>query len=125
MKSLIFVVLFLAFPLFVSAQSMGVGTGTGTGWNPNVLDSTGLPGGSIYDIINKFLFWLLAIFGSLAVIGFVISGIMYLVSVGNDDMIKKAKSYMTYCIVGVVVALSGLVIIYAISSALSGAGTAF
>jgi len=105
----------LVFPFFANAQ----------GWNPGMLGGFGLPSGSIYFIIQGILYWLLGIFGFLAVIGFVVSGIMYIVSVGDDDTIKKAKSYMLYCIIGVIVALSGLVIIYAINSALRGYSSSF
>jgi hypothetical protein len=102
--------LILAVPFIANAQ----------GWNPGALGGFGLPSGSIYYIIYNILYWILGIFGLLAVIGFVISGIMYIVSVGDDDTMKKAKSYMLYCIIGVVVALSGLVIVYAIDKALRG-----
>lgn len=105
-------ILILAIPLFTSAQN--------TGWNPSTLSSSGLPSGQIGDIIRAVLFWLLGSIGVLAVIGFVISGIMYIVSTGDDDTIKKAKSYMFNCIIGVVVALSGLVIVYAVDRALRG-----
>jgi hypothetical protein len=128
MKKIILISLLLLFPLITNADTsinIGIGIGTGSGgsggWGPGALSATGLPAGSIYEIIYNFLYWLLAIFGALAIIGFVIAGVMYILSAGDDDMMKKAKNYMIYCIIGVVVALSGLVIIYAISSALSGA----
>jgi len=96
------------------------GSGEGSGWNPDNLSGFGLPSGSIYDIVYNVLFWILGIFGVLAVIGFVIAGIMYIVSSGNEDTMKKAKSAMIYSIIGVVVALSGLVIVYAVDRALRG-----
>jgi len=55
----------------------------------------------------------LGIFAFFGVVGFTISGIMYLVSTGNEEMITKAKKYMLYSIIGVVVGLSGWVIIQA------------
>lgn len=88
-------------------------------WNPSTLESYNLPNKSIYDIIKNLLTWILSIFGLLAVIGFVIAGIMYLISAGDDDAMKKAKKAMTYSIIGVIVALSGLVIIFAVDSALN------
>lgn len=83
--------------------------------NPNAV-SAGLPGGSIYNIIASTLSWLLGILGFIAVIGFVISGILYLTAAGNDTQIEKAKSAMTYSIIGVIVALMGYVIIRAVAA---------
>jgi hypothetical protein len=101
-------ILFLTAPLISKAQ----------GWDPGALTATGLPGGSITAIIFGLLQWTLRIFGFIAVIGFVISGAMYILSAGNEDTMQTAKKAMTYSIIGVVVALSGLVIIYAINSIL-------
>lgn len=108
-KTKIFLALvFLLIPFFSLAQ----------GWNPSELTSYGLSDNSVYDIIRNLLTWILTIFGLLAVIGFVISGIMYIISSGNDKTMEKAKNAMTYCIIGVVVALSGLIIIFAVDRAL-------
>ncbi len=90
-------------------------------WNPgSVAPASGLPSSSIYDIVHNIMYWALEIFGILAVIGFVISGIMYIISSGNEDTMRNAKDAMVYSIIGVVVALSGLIVIYAIESALRG-----
>lgn len=78
--------------------------------------SSGLPNSSIYNIISATLSWLLAILGFIAVIGFVISGILYLTAAGNETQIEKAKSAMTYSIIGVIVALMGYVIIQAVNA---------
>ena len=86
---------------------------------------TGLSESDVGTIISNFLSWALGIFGVLALIAFVVSGIQYLVSAGNEDMIKTAKRNMTYSIIGVVVALSGFVIIQAIDAALNASSTAF
>lgn len=85
----------------------------------------GLPSGSISGIIANIAFWLLGIFGFLGVIGFVVSGIMYLISAGDDDMIDRAKTGMLYSIVGVIVGLIGLVVMQAVSALLSGVSTTF
>ena len=78
--------------------------------------SANLPTGSIYLIIQNTLSWLLGILGFIAVIGFVISGIQYLIAAGDESMIEKAKTNMTYSIVGVIVALMGYVIIQAVGA---------
>lgn len=100
------------------------GGGGGSGWNVGDLMGFGLPSGSISGIIRNILSWVLMIFGFLGLIGFVIAGIMYVLSSGNDNMIEKAKTAMTYSAIGIVVGLVGLVIIQAINMALN-VGTNF
>ena len=71
-------------------------------------------------ILQTIVNWLLMLVGILGVLGFAIAGVMYLVSAGNEDMIKKAKSAMVWSIVGIAVALLGLVVILTIDALLSG-----
>lgn len=93
----------------------GGGGGGGDGFNLDNISRMGLPGegGSIFGIIENIAYWLLGIFAFFGVIGFAVSGVMYLISAGDDEMITKAKKYMMYSIVGVIVGLMGLVIIQA------------
>ncbi|MEI8343776.1 MAG: pilin [Candidatus Moraniibacteriota bacterium] len=105
---------------------IGSGSGYGSsggGWSLN--NSYGLPEGSISGIISNLLSWLLKMFSFFGVIGFVISGILYLVSGGNDEMITKAKNGMTWSIIGIIVGLSGLVIMQAVFALLGGASSNF
>lgn len=81
---------------------------------------TGLSSSSVESILMNFMWWILALIGMIAIIAFVISGIQYLISAGDDDMITTAKRNMTWSIVGVLVALSGWVIIQAINQFLGG-----
>lgn len=80
---------------------------------------TGLSDKTIAEILTQLLNWLLEIVGIIAIIGFVISGIMYLVSAGNEEMITKAKKYMLYCLIGIIVALASFVVIKTIDSILN------
>ena len=100
-----------------------------TNTNPNLTcDSTGicfpsntsLPSANVITILSNILNWILGIFGILAVIAFVISGTQYILSVGDEKAVDNAKRSMTWSIVGVVVALSGLLIIFAIDKMLRG-----
>jgi hypothetical protein len=86
---------------------------------------TGLSDANVTTILTNLLSWLLGIFGILSIMAFVISGIQYLSSAGSDDMIKTAKKNMTWSIVGVLVGLSGYVIINAIANALSGSSITY
>jgi hypothetical protein len=101
----------LVAPLVASAQS----------FLPNI----DMPHATIYDIIANLVKWALGIFGFIAIIGFIIGGIQYLISAGDEEMQKKAKKTFTYSIIGVIVGLSGLVIIYAVQSLLSANTTQF
>ncbi|MFA6973660.1 MAG: pilin [Parcubacteria group bacterium] len=98
----------------------GGGAATGNGWSLGSISGFGLPSGSILGIISGILTWLLGALGIFGVIGFVISGIMYLVSTGDEGMIEKAKEAMKYSIMGVIVGLIGVVIIQAIDWMLRG-----
>lgn len=135
----IFVMSILIAPLFVSAQDiggnirvggsgwginigLGNGAGGGAGWSLGNLGGFGLPEGSVMGIIKNLLMWLLGIFGLLGIIGFVISGILYLTAAGDEGQIDKAKTAMKYSIIGVVVGLIGIVVIQAIDLALRGFG---
>jgi hypothetical protein len=87
----------------------------------NVLPNCGLLGLScrpIEDIILNLVKWLLGIFGFIAVIAFIISGIQYLISAGNENMQERAKKNLIYSITGVIVGLSGLIIVYAVQKIL-------
>jgi hypothetical protein len=79
----------------------------------------GLPNNSIAAIVQNFARWILITLGIIGIIGFVISGIMYLLSAGNDNMIEKAKKAMVASIIGVIVGLAGLVVIRAVEAALN------
>jgi hypothetical protein len=133
------VILVLIFPTLAGAQGFSFSSGSsgfsigasgngfsfGSGGGIGALAGLGLPGGSIYGIIRNLVFWLLGLFAFFGIIGFAVSGIMYLVSAGNDEMITKAKKYMLYSIVGVIVGLMGMVIIQAAFWMLGGASTTF
>ena len=84
---------------------------------------TGLPDNSIMNIIKGIMNWLLALVGILGVIGFAIAGILYLTAAGDEERIKTAKSAMTYSIIGVIIALLGLVIVRAAASMIGGSNT--
>jgi len=73
--------------------------------------TTGLPDNTVAPVIENVMNWLLIAIGSIAIIAFVISGMQYLLSAGDQNMIETAKRNMKWSIVGVVVALMGMVIL--------------
>jgi len=88
-------------------------------------ESSGTPKGTIWNIIKNTMNWGLGILGFIAIIGFVISGILYLTAAGNQTRIDQAKSAALYSILGVIVALLGYVIVQAVNSWLGGSNTQF
>lgn len=90
----------------------------------NNAQSGGTPDSSIYEIIRTTMNYLLAILGFIAIIAFVIAGILYLTAFGDEKRIGTAKNAMFYSIVGIIVALIGYVIVNAVDSWLrAGANT--
>ena len=65
-------------------------------------------------LLNVFNF-LLQTIGIIAIISLVVSGIIYLTSFGDNDRIEMAKKSMSYSVIGIVVVLSGMIIIRTIS----------
>lgn len=107
----------------IGVGSNGTLSGGSGGWA--LSNPYGLPSGSILGIISNLLYWLLAIFAILGVIGFVISGIFYLLAGADEGNAKKGKSGMTASIIGIIVGLSGFVIMQAVAALLSGSGNKF
>jgi hypothetical protein len=88
-------------------------------WSIESVQDFGLPEGSIAGIIVGILQWILTGFGIIGVIGFLIAGILYIVSAGDKDTMERAKRAMLYSFYGVIVGISGLVIIQAVDFALN------
>lgn len=68
------------------------------------------------EIGLKVLNFLLSVAGILAVIGFVVSGLLYFAAIGDEKKMQLAKKAFTFSIYGTVVVLSSLVIITLITS---------
>jgi preprotein translocase subunit SecG len=84
--------------------------------------TSGLSDAHVDVLLKKLMNWLLGIFGVIAIIAFVISGLQYLLATGDERMAETAKRNAQYSVVGIIVALSGWVIIRAIDQALSVGG---
>ncbi len=98
---------------------VAVGSGGNSSYGGLNMDSHGLPSGSIFGILQNLLNWLLALFGIFGIIGFVLSGIFYLISAGDEGMAEKGKEGMKWSIMGVIVGLSGYVIMQAVQAMLN------
>jgi len=87
---------------------------------PSSQQTGGLSEKGILDILESFLSWMFALFFILSIGAFIISGVQYLVSGGDTGIIDTAKRNMKWSLVGVIVGMSGFIILQAISLALSG-----
>lgn len=72
----------------------------------------------ISEVLINILQFLLRLFGVIAIIGLVISGILYLISGGNENQLSLAKKSFLYSVVGIIVALGSLILISQISNLL-------
>jgi hypothetical protein len=86
---------------------------------------TGLSGRGIKDILTSVLNWMLGIIGTIAIISFAISGFQYFLAAGDEKNMETAKRNLLYSIIGIVVALSGVIIVKAVDTALRGTSTTF
>ena len=107
------------------APASGTGTGTGTSGvscsgstvgGVCFPTGTGLAGeatGSltIAGLFVNILQWLLAIFGVLAIIMFVVMGYKYLFAGVDEEQAEQAKAGVTYAVIGIIIALSGYIIV--------------
>lgn len=107
-----------------SKTATGAADTSSTGVKPlgkiDIPENLGLPNNTIKGVLTNVLTWLLGIIGVLALMGFIISGIQYLLAYANEDLVEAAKRNMTFSVVGITIALAGFIIIQAINLALQG-----
>lgn len=66
---------------------------------------------SISKVGMNVLFFLLSVAGIIAIISLVLAGTMYLIFAGDEKKIRTAKTAVTYSIMGIVLAMGGLIVI--------------
>jgi cytochrome bd-type quinol oxidase subunit 2 len=113
---------FIAGGMIVAFFVMFANKSAQAGWNANELGGFGLPGGSIGGIMGMILTWLLFALGIFGILGFLLSGSMYLLAAGDDDVIKRAKKAMTFSIVGITIGLIGYIALNVIYGILDASG---
>lgn len=82
----------------------------------DVINSNAVPvvvnsGPSVNQLISNIISILIYVVGIASVIVIIIGGIMYVVSAGNPDSVKKAKDAILYAVIGLVVAFSAFAIV--------------
>jgi hypothetical protein len=65
----------------------------------------------IATVLFNALQFLLSVFGFIAIMALVVSGLLYLTSGGNEERVKTAKKAAAYAIVGIIVALGAMIVI--------------
>lgn len=81
------------------------------------------PGSALQQILMNTLKLLLAIVGFLAIISMVIGAIWMFTAVGDDERYELGKKTATYSIIGLIIALSALIIAQQVSSLIGNSGT--
>ncbi len=87
--------------------------------------NTGLSSAPVSGILSNLMSWLLGILGVIGIMAFVISGMQYLLSAGDEKTAETAKTNMKYSIIGIIVALSGFIVIQAVNTALKATSSNF
>ena len=67
--------------------------------------------GDVGTIINKVIDWLLGGAGAVAVVFIIVGGIQYISSIGNPESAQKAKTTLTYAVIGLILILAAYLII--------------
>lgn len=107
--SLMLVMSVMLIPMFAGAQ-----------FDPNRgAGDTHLSTKSVYDVLITIMKYGLAILTILGVIGFIVSGIIY-ITAGGAGKADMASKWLTNSIIGILVGLIGYIVIRLISNILSG-----
>ena len=107
----------MAAPTFLKTIQTILGGGSGTGGSADSWVSSAL---TLQDVAIRVLNLLLSLLGIVAMISMIIGGMMYLTAAGNERRIENGKDIFKYSILGVVAALSAVVVISQINSLLGG-----
>ncbi len=71
---------------------------------------------SLATVLLNVLEWFLQMVGSIAVIAFVVLGIFFLISRGNEKMVELAKRGMMAAVIGLVAILGAFVVLSTIGN---------
>lgn len=88
------------------------------GWS--VPEVPGLPDRPVASILLTFIDWAIMMIGVLAIIIFIYGGFIYLTAQGETQKIEQAKKIILYAVVGIAVAVLGLVAVRTVDSIMKG-----
>lgn len=86
----------------------------------NLVDGEGE--GSLVDAFAAVIGFIASLLAVLAILVIVVAGVLYITSGGDEGRIATAKSWLTYAIVGLIVALLAYVIVQAVSTGIGAGG---
>lgn len=90
------------------------------GWNPQALEKTNLPGGTVENILLNFIDWAIIIVGLICLVIFIYGGFLYMTAQGETDKIETAKKVVIYAVIGVAVSVLGFVAVKTVNDLLTG-----
>lgn len=70
-------------------------------------------------VLLRVLHFFLTIAGSVALVAFVLAGLMYMFASGDRRTAETAKKYLQYCVIGVLVIFGALIVVRYIMSIIS------
>ncbi len=66
---------------------------------------------SVSSILGNALSFVLLMAGAVAILSFVVSGILYVTASGDESRMRQAKSAMIFSVIGIAVCLSALLVV--------------
>lgn len=97
-------------------QSLACLGGTGpAGANSGLYQGTSAGG-----LLKSIILWLLSLVAVLALLAFIVGGIMYIISFGDEGRAEKAKNIILYAVIGLLVVGASFLIIQVIATFLKG-----
>jgi len=75
-----------------------------------------LPEKSVPEVLSDIANILLGLTGTIAMVGLIVAGVMYVTARGDDQQMEKAKNILIYIAIGLVVIAASYAIILGVSS---------
>jgi hypothetical protein len=88
--------------------------------DPALAQVAGLTDDSLLVIINRAITWLLGITAALTILFLIIGGIYYITAAGDDQQMTKAKTMISYAVVGLVFIIISLSIVVTVNRFITG-----
>jgi len=125
MKSFIyFILIIIVGSIFL--QNIYSSEASAQGWKRGLESvssaKTGLPETDAKGVVINVVRWLLSLVFWLAVLAFVGSGLIFILSFGSSNIHSIAKDWLMFAVIGLVVSVLGYVIIISVSNILIGKG---
>ena len=120
------IVLFALIAMIHPIQGLAVGPidpepGPGGGGNQPVFQNPlGGNDQTFIEILGTIIQWLIGFSASLALLAIVTGGIMYIISFGDENRTRRAKSILFWAVIGLIVTLMAFTIIITVTNSILG-----